>query len=82
LLGFGVTTPVAKLDVAQTVDDAAIPVLKLEQLDVSEPMMEFACTIGTGNGIEEDVAKVLTTTHFIKVTIPTGTVYIPCGTIA
>jgi len=52
-------------------------------LDVSEEMIEFNTTIGTGNAIEAVGAKTLTTTHFIKVTLPGGlTRYIPCGTIA
>ena len=61
----------------------AIPVLYLDQADVSEEMIEFNTTIGTGNAIEAIAAKTLTTTHFIKVTIPGAlTRYIPCGTIA
>lgn len=71
------------LTVDQDASAGAIPVLTLDQADVSEEMMEFITTIGTGNAIEAVAAKTLTTTHFIKVTIPGGlTRYIPVGTIA
>jgi hypothetical protein len=79
----GAISVTAGMDVAQNDAAGAIPVLTLEQLDVSEEMVEFACTIGVGNGIEAVGGKVLTTTHFIKVTLPGGlTRYIPAGTIA
>ena len=75
--------PNGTLDVQQDSATAAIPTLYLNQADVSEEMIEFTTTIGTGNAIEAIGAKTLTTTHFIKVTIPGGlTRYIPCGTIA
>lgn len=75
--------PGAQMHISQTGAAAAIPTLKLTQLDVSEEMMEFAATIGTGNAIEAIGAKTLTTTHFIKVTLPGAlTRYIPAGTIA
>lgn len=78
-----VAAPQAALDVQQDSATAAIPTLYLNQLDVSEEMIELNTTIGTGNAIEAVGAKTLTTTHFIKVTIPGGlTRYIPCGTIA
>lgn len=71
------------LHVNQVGAAAAIPVLRLEQADVGEDMIEFTATVGTGNAIEAVGAKSLTTTHFIKVTITgVGTVYIPVGTIA
>jgi len=61
----------------------AIPPLYLQQDDVSEEMIEFSTTIGVGNAIEAVGAKTLTTTHFIKVTLPGAlTRYIPVGTIA
>lgn len=79
----GPTAARGKLDVDQESTTAAIPVLVLDQADVSEEMIEFVTTIGTGNAIEAVGAKTLTTTHFIKVTIPGGlTRYIPVGTIA
>lgn len=82
-IGFGVTVPAAKLDVDQGGSSEAIPVLRLDQGDVSEEMIEFATTIGTGNAIEAKALKVLTPTHFIKVTIPGGlSRYLPVGTIA
>ena len=71
------------LTVDQDASAGAIPVLTLDQADISEEMIEFITTIGTGNAIEVVGAKTLTTTHFIKVTIPGGlTVYFPVGTIA
>jgi hypothetical protein len=71
------------LHVDQETAGAAIPVLYLDQADVSEEMIEFASTIGVGNAIEAVGIKTLTTTHFIKVTLPGGlTRYIPVGTIA
>lgn len=61
----------------------AVPALVIDQADVSEEMLEFISTIGVGNAIEAVGAKALTTTHFIKVTLPGAlTRYIPVGTIA
>ena len=71
------------LRVDQASATGAIPVLILDQVDVSEELIEFISTIGVGNAIEAVGAKTLTTTHFLKVTLPGGlTRYIPCGTIA
>ena len=82
-MGIGIAAPLAKLHINQAVTDDAIPVLYLDQADISEEMIEFNTTIGVGNAIEAIAAKSLTTTHFIKVTIPGGlTRYIPIGTIA
>lgn len=81
-VGINTTAPASKLHVLSA-DSLAIPVLTLEQLDVGEEMFELITTIGTGNAIEVIAAKTLTTTHFIKITIPGAlTRYIPCGTIA
>jgi hypothetical protein len=83
LVGIGTITPSAELHVDQSVTDAAIPVLYLDQADVSEEMIEFNTTIGTGNAIEAVGGKSLTVTHFIKCTLPGGlTRYWPVGTIA
>jgi hypothetical protein len=82
-VGIGIVSPSARLHVDQDNTIAASPVLYLDQADVSEEMIEFNTTIGTGNAIEAIGGKSLTTTHFIKVTIPGGlTRYIPIGTIA
>ena len=60
----------------------ADPSLTLIQSDISEEMIEFITTIGTGNAIEVIGAKTYTTTHLIKVTLPGGlTRYMPCGTL-
>ena len=82
-VGIGLTSPTAQLHIDQSSTSGAIPVLTLDQADVSEEMMEFLCVIGTGNAIEAVASKSLTTTHFIKVTIQGGlTRYFPVGTIA
>ena len=71
------------LEVDQAEVAFGVPVLTLTQADVSEEMMAFACTIGVGNALEAVGAKALTTTHFIKITLPGAlTRYIPAGTIA
>ena len=73
----------AVLTVEQTSMTGVKPVLQLRQLDISEDMIDFHTTIGTGNAIEVVGAKSLTTTHFIKVTVPGGlTRYLEVGTIA
>ena len=72
-----------QLEVDQYDSAGAVPVLVLDQGDDSEEMIEFQGTIGTGNALEAVGAKTLTTTHFIKITLPGGlTRYIPAGTIA
>lgn len=82
-VGIGVDPPLAKLDVDQSDVAGAIPVLKLDQADLSEELIQFESTIGVGNPIEAVGAKTLTTTHFLKVTLPGAlTRYIPAGTIA
>ncbi len=82
-VGVNVTSPLGKLHVDQTNASGNKPVAYFDQADVSEEMFEFASTIGVGNAIEAVGAKTLTTTHFIKVTIPGGlTRYFPVGTIA
>jgi hypothetical protein len=82
-VGIGTTSPSAKLHVDQASTTAAIPVLYLDQADISEEMIEFNTTIGVGNAIEAVGAKTLTVTHFIKCTLPGGlTRYWPVGTIA
>lgn len=82
-IGKNLATPAAKLHIDQETDNAAMPVLLLDQADVSEEMIEFTSTIGVGNAIEAVGGKTLTATHFIKVTLPGDlTRYIPVGTIA
>ena len=82
-VGIGLTGPACPLHVDQSSATGAVPVITLDQGDDSEEMIEFVGTIGTGNALEAVGAKTLTTTHFIKVTLPGGlTRYIPCGTIA
>lgn len=82
MIGAGTSLPGAKLYVDQQSTVAAIPVLTLDQADVSEEMIEFVTTIGTGNAIEVSGLKLLTTTHFVKTTLPGGlTKYFPVGDI-
>lgn len=82
-LGVGASTLSGQAHIDQNSATGAIPTLFLNQADVSEEMIEFNTTIGVGNAIEAIGAKTLTTTHFIKVTLPGGlTRYIPAGTIA
>lgn len=83
-VGIGISVGIAgKLHVDQSSNSAAIPVLVLDQADVSEEMFELITTIGVGNAIEAVGGKTLTTTHFVKITIPGPlTRYIQVGTIA
>lgn len=82
-VGINIAAPTGKLDIDQSSTTGAIPVLQLDQADVSEEFISFLATIGTGNSIEAVGAKTLTTTHFIKVKIQGGLIrYIPVGTIA
>ena len=82
-IGLNLTTPTAQLHIDQSSTTAAVPVLILDQADVSEEMIEFISTIGVGNALEAVGGKTLTTTHFIKVTLPGGlTRYLPVGTIS
>lgn len=82
-VGINDSTPDGQLDVVQSSTTAAIPTLKLEQADLSEEFIRFDTTVGTGNPTEAVGAKVLTTTHFIRVHIEgVGARYIPVGTIA
>jgi hypothetical protein len=81
-VGIG-SAPLAQLHVDQSSTTGGQPVAYFDQADISEEMFEFNTTIGIGNAIEAVGAKALTTTHFIKVTLPGGlTRYIPVGTIA
>ena len=71
-----------RLEIKQIDVSLAQPSLAITQADVSEEMIEFITTIGTGNAIEVIGAKTYTTTHLIKVTLPGGlTRYMPCGTL-
>ncbi len=72
-----------KLDIDQSNLTAAMPVLVLDQADLSEEMINFVTAVGVGNPIEAVGAKSLTPTHFVRVTIPSvGARYFEVGTIA
>lgn len=82
-VGVALAGHLAKFHVDQFTTDAAIPVLYLDQADLSEEFIEFASTIGVGNPIEAIAAKSLTITHFIRVTVTgVGLLYFGVGTIA
>jgi hypothetical protein len=81
-LGLFDTSPDGILDVLQGSTTAAIPVIELEQLDLSEEFFNFVGTVATGNPIEAVGAKTLTTTHFIRVAFNGTLRYFPIGTIA
>lgn len=81
--GFGTILPLGKGHFDQESTSRAIPVLYLDQADVSEEMIQFETTVGVGNAIEGVGGKSLTGTHFVKVTVTGGlTRYIEVGTIA
>lgn len=82
-VGIGMTsfTPGGKIH-AITAADSAVPVLRLDQLDVSEEMIELTCVAGVGNAIEAVGIKTLTVTEYIKVTVNAQTRYIATGTIS
>ena len=80
-VGIGTLTPAAKVEIVQENATGAIPVITLEQVDVSEEIIEITSTAGTGNAVEAVGGKSLTTTLFIKCTVNGATVYIPAGTI-
>lgn len=82
-VGIGTIVPTAKTHIDQASTTAAIPVLTLDQADLSEEFINFVGTVGTGNSIEAVGAKSLTTTHFLRMQIDgVGYVYVPAGTIA
>lgn len=80
--GFGAAAPAGQLHVDQSNASGAIPVLYLDQADVSEEIFEIVSVAGEGDAIEAVGAKALTTTLFIKCTINGVTVYLQAGTIA
>lgn len=82
-IGINEASPDGKLDVAQSSLTAAIPVLELQQADLSEEFVNFVTTVGVGNPIEAVGAKTLTTTHFVRIQIEgVGYRFVPVGTIA
>jgi len=81
-LGLNVTEPLALMHVDQNSPTGAIPVLYLDQADVSEEFIRFAATEATGNAIEDVGAKTLTTTKFVRVNVNGTDLYFQAGTIA
>lgn len=81
-VGGGTTLPLGQLHVDNP-GTIAQPVIYMDQGDVSEEMMHFESAIGVGNAIEAVDGKVLTYTHYVKVTLTGGlTRYQAVGTIA
>jgi len=76
------STNLGTLHVDQSSASAAIATLVLGQDDVSEEMIQFISTVGTGNTLEAAAAKTLTVTHFIRVNINATPYYLQAGTIA
>lgn len=64
--GIGIVDPTAKLDIDQESTTATIPVLQLDQADLSEEFINFVSTIGTGNPI---IASSTATTFSHKVRV-------------
>lgn len=50
-VGIGITLPTAMLDIDQSSTTGAIPVLRLDQADLSEEFIRFSTTVGAGNPI-------------------------------
>ncbi len=51
-IGIGITIPLAKTHIDQASTTATIPVLSLDQADLSEEFINFITTIGAGNPID------------------------------
>lgn len=81
-IGFGTLTPTAFIHADQKSTTAAIPVLKLDQADVSEEFIDFIAVEGVGNSVEDVGAKALTTTKFLRVSVNGVNYYLQAGTIA
>lgn len=83
LIGIGTAAPAGKTHIAQTSTTAAIPVLYLDQDDLSEEFIEFDATVGAGNPVEEVAATTFTPTHYVRCSIPgVGMRYLQLGTFA
>ena len=82
-VGIGLEIPTGKVHIDQGSTIGAVPVLHLDQADLSEEFIKFSSTIGTGNPIEAVAAKTMTPTHFLRVELTGGLVrYINAGTIS
>ena len=80
--GIGIASPNGKLHVDQNSATGAIPVLTLDQADVSEELVEIISVAGVGNAVEAVGAKSLTTTLFVKYAVNSATVHLQAGAIA
>jgi hypothetical protein len=75
-VGIGTTAPTAKTHIDQSSTTGAIPVLTLDQADLSEEFIEFVGTVGAGNSI--DTAAIGTYYGKVRVTVAgVGYKYIP-----
>lgn len=80
-IGTGATVS-GKTHVDQSSATGAIPVLYLDQADVSEEFIRFDATEATGNSVEAVGAKTLTTTKFLRINVNGTDLYMQVGTIA
>lgn len=81
-IGINDSTPDGKLDIVQSDASAAIPVIELEQLDLSEEFFNFVGTVATGNPIEAIGSKTFTPTHLIRAAVNGSFGYFLFGTAA
>lgn len=81
-LGIGIAAPTGVLHIDQSSLTGALPVVKLDQADLSEELIDFIAVEATGNPVEDVGAKALTTTKFVRVAVNGVKLYIQVGTIA
>lgn len=81
-IGINDSTPDGKLDIVQSDASAGIPVIELEQLDLSEEFFNFVGTAATGNPIEAISSKTFTPTHLIRAAVNGSFGYFLFGTAA
>jgi hypothetical protein len=74
-MGIGATVPTARLYVYQSSATRAIPVLTLDQVDLSEEFIQFNTTVGAGNPV--DTAAVGTYYGKVRVSVNGTFKYIP-----
>lgn len=81
-LTVGNSDALGMLDVDQRSLTGAVPVLYLDQADLSEEFIRFDAEAGTGKPVEVVGAKSLTTTHFLRINVNGTDLYLQVGTIA
>jgi hypothetical protein len=68
-LGVNTNNPAAQTDIRQTSTTGAVPVLYLNQTDISEEFIQFQSTISTGHPISVATALPAAPTHRIRVSV-------------